>query len=75
QTGKWHLGVYSHASYPFSRGFDTFLGYTGGEEGYLNHGLCMTPKFEGGEYSCFQDFGYGDKDGYVNFTTNTTRQA
>ncbi|CBJ29740.1 Formylglycine-dependent sulfatase, C-terminal fragment [Ectocarpus siliculosus] len=74
-TGKWHLGVYSNANYPFSRGFDTFLGYTGGGEGYYTHRECVTPEFEGGQYTCYQDFGYGDKDGYINFTTNTTRKG
>ena len=23
----------------------------------------------------FSDFGYGDKDGYIDYTTNTTRQV
>ncbi|CBJ27859.1 Formylglycine-dependent sulfatase, C-terminal fragment Formylglycine-dependent sulfatase, N-terminal [Ectocarpus siliculosus] len=74
-TGKWHLGVFSDASYPFSRGFDTFLGYTGGGEGYYNHSTCFTPTFEGGEYSCLKDFGYGDEDGYIDYTTNTTKEG
>ncbi|CAM9994731.1 unnamed protein product, partial [Ectocarpus sp. 13 AM-2016] len=74
-TGKWHLGVYKNANYPFSRGFDTFLGYTGGGEGYYTHGECVTPTFKGGRFTCYQDFGFGDKDGYINFTTNTTRQG
>ncbi|CBJ29746.1 Formylglycine-dependent sulfatase [Ectocarpus siliculosus] len=75
KTGKWHLGMYSDAHYPFARGFDTFLGYMGAVRGYSSHEGCNTPTFEGGEYSCFKDFGYGDKDGYINHITNTTRQG
>ncbi|CAM9661862.1 unnamed protein product [Ectocarpus sp. 12 AP-2014] len=74
-TGKWHLGMYSDAHYPFARGFDTFLGYMGAVRGYSSHEGCNTPTFEGGEYSCYKDFGYGDKDGYINHITNTTRQG
>ncbi|CAM9165811.1 unnamed protein product [Ectocarpus sp. 8 AP-2014] len=75
KAGKWHLGMFSNASYPFSRGFDTFFGYTGAGEGYSTHSSCFTPSFDGGQYCCYRDFGYGDKDGYIDFAANTTREA
>lgn len=36
-VGKWHLGVFSKEHTPNYRGFDTFYGFYGGEEDYLNH--------------------------------------
>ena len=33
----------------------------------------QTFTFEGGGTATFNDFGFGDKDGYIDWTTNTTR--
>ncbi|CAB0044605.1 unnamed protein product [Trichogramma brassicae] len=35
--GKWHLGYYSDAHLPTSRGFDSFEGYYGGYIRYFDH--------------------------------------
>eukprot|EP00904_Undaria_pinnatifida_P000649 jgi/Undpi1/10585/HiC_scaffold_29.g13035.m1 len=72
-SGKWHLGMFSEGHYPFNRGFDTFLGYMGGAEGYHDHVGCEEPDFLDQELVCFKDFGYGDHAGYINYTANTTR--
>ena len=34
---RWHLGFCNWRYTPRYRGFDTFLGYYGGQEGYYNH--------------------------------------
>ncbi|KAK7098855.1 arylsulfatase J-like isoform X2 [Littorina saxatilis] len=36
-VGKWHLGFCNWRYTPRYRGFDSFLGYYGGQEGYYNH--------------------------------------
>ncbi|KAK7480441.1 hypothetical protein BaRGS_00028360 [Batillaria attramentaria] len=35
--GKWHFGFCNWRYTPRKRGFDSFLGYYGGQEGYYNH--------------------------------------
>lgn len=37
--GKWHLGYVNDTCSPWSRGFDSFLGYLNGNEGYTFHGF------------------------------------
>ncbi|CAM9346631.1 unnamed protein product, partial [Laminaria digitata] len=71
-VGKWNLGMFAEDYYPFNRGFDTFLGYLGPLETYYGHDEAYTKR---GRSQTYSDFGYGDKDGYMDYTTNTTRQG
>lgn len=36
-VGKWHLGFYSWKHVPTARGFDSFFGFYGGAEDYIEH--------------------------------------
>ena len=36
-TGKWHLGFYKWAMTPTFRGFESFVGFYSGGEGYFSH--------------------------------------
>ena len=39
-VGKWHIGNGAWNQFPFSRGFDTFYGFSGGFIDYYNHQQC-----------------------------------
>lgn len=36
-VGKWHMGYHRKAYFPTSRGFDSFLGFLAGWQGYWKH--------------------------------------
>ncbi|CAN0412701.1 unnamed protein product, partial [Ascophyllum nodosum] len=54
--------MFSDDYYPFNRGFETFLGFLGARETYYKH-----------SWGSYYDFGFGDAEGYINSTSNTTR--
>ena len=37
--GKWHLGYVNDTCAPWGRGFDSYIGYMNGNEGYFQHGI------------------------------------
>ena len=66
-VGKWHLGMMSYDYVPNQRGFDTFLGYYGGQILYYNH--------NGIEASCptkldfhWNNNDWNDEDRYTLYT-------
>ena len=42
-VGKWHLGAVNGSCAPWGRGFDSWLGYMNGNEGYYSHGFSGHP--------------------------------
>ena len=52
-VGKWHNGFYTEKATPRFRGFDNFLGYLGGSEGYYDKARCDVIS---GKYTCGIDF-------------------
>ena len=54
--GKWHAGYYSWQHSPTFRGFDSFLGYYGGGEGYFSHSAGSGSEAPGPKLSSGFDF-------------------
>lgn len=57
-VGKWHLGFCNWSYTPTYRGFDSFLGYYGGDEEYFTH---MSKDFIEGTHANGIDFRFNKK--------------
>ena len=71
-VGKWHLGYFNDTCAPWSRGFDSYLGFLNGVEGYYAHGMGPFLDF----HECVNNSDTGPhRDNVSDYNRNPTWQS
>ncbi|GFO01322.1 sulfatase 1b, partial [Plakobranchus ocellatus] len=65
-VGKWHLGYCDEKYTPVRRGFDSFLGFYMGSQGYFNHQRTVTVEETVSSSAMFSSFGHVLMSSFMN---------